>query len=84
MKEDLCQTPLSQLEKSARSALKAGSVWLKAVGQRIQIKVLDQTGSLPGKPVKHVPSRLEKYRVFYEHTPADVDKRSIKNMLRLK
>ena len=84
MKENLSQTPLSQLEKSGRSALKAGSVWLKAVGQRIQIKVLDQTGSLPGKPVKHVPSKLSKFKVYYERTPADVDKRSIKNMLRLK
>lgn len=84
MKEDLCQTPLSQLEKSARSALKAGSVWLKAVGQRTQIKALDQTGSLPGKPVKHVPSRLEKYKVFYEHTPADENKTFIKRLRRSK
>ena len=83
MKENLCQTPLSQLEKSGRSALKAGSVWLKAVGQRIQIKALDQTGSLPGKSVEN-PSKLSKFKVHYELTPADVDKRSIKNMLRLK
>lgn len=75
---------IKSVRKSARSALKAGSVWLKVVGQRIQIKALGQTGSLPGKPVKHVPSKLSKFKVHYERTPADVDKRSIKNMLRLK
>jgi len=68
MKEIICQTPLSQLEKSTRSALQGVRKWHKQGAQRTLRKVLART------PNSHerwgvAKSKLQKYKKYYEDTP---------------